>query len=149
MITKYRTLVVPMNETILIIDDDDVIRILTEHFIKCFGYNTLIAVNGFDGINKYMENREKISVVLLDIIMPVMNGEETFYKLKQIDNNIKIIIMSGFSGDVDISELTKNGAIFLPKPFMCNSLKNAIEQIKIKVQPQYNQNHQYQKNQIF
>lgn len=68
-------------KTILIIDDDYVVRKITERMVNSLGYSSICAVDGIDGLEKYRNNT--IDVVILDIVMPRMNGREVLHELKK------------------------------------------------------------------
>ena len=64
--------------TVLIIEDEDMVRLTSEKFIKRCGYETISAAGGHEGIEMYRENRERISLVLLDMVMPGISGLDVF-----------------------------------------------------------------------
>jgi two-component system, cell cycle sensor histidine kinase and response regulator CckA len=113
---------------ILLVDDEVMITEIGQLMIQRLGYTVLTADSGQKAIQIYSEKREKIDLVILDIKMPEMSGEETFDRLKSADLNIKIIISSGYGIDGKATEILNRGAIgFIQKPFNMNQLAEALK----------------------
>jgi|GEM_PF-502208 len=126
--TKDDILIVPGNGTILVIDDEDVVRITANELLLEIGYTVLLAKDGHEGITVYKEHIEEIDIVLMDMIMPVMNGRECFTRLKEINENIKVVFSSGFSKDEDIEAVKLMGAKgFISKPYDIGNLSHVIK----------------------
>lgn len=112
---------------ILLVDDEEIIIEIGEQMIRRLGYTVLTAASGQAAVNLYSENREIIDLVILDMIMPEMSGEETLNQLMGLDQNLKIIISSGYSINGKVSDLLKCGAIgFIQKPFNMTQLAEAL-----------------------
>ncbi len=117
------------NETVLIIDDEPHVRDLCKDMLVPLGYTVLIADSGSHGIKLYREHQAKISLVILDIIMPQMGGNEVFHALKTINKHVSILLYSGYSHNnfSGINDLLKSGAAgFIQKPFSTQDLGIAI-----------------------
>ena len=115
---------------IMIIDDEDVVRELVSDMIESLGYE----VTGFSdpkkGIDHYKKNWENIDLVLLDMIMPGLNGRETFFLLKKINRNIKSVVLSGFSVNEDIEKILDEGCYaYLKKPVKVDELDRTIQKV--------------------
>ena len=104
--------------TLLVIDDDELIRITAKAMLEELGYTVLMAENGRMGLELLAARKDEIQLVILDMIMPVMGGRETFNRIQELDGTIPVIICSGFSKEGELSGL-KCGepAGFLHKPF--------------------------------
>lgn len=116
--------------TILVIDDETDVRELCKDMLEPLGYTVLLAGSGSDGINLFRAMKDKISLVIVDMIMPKMGGSEVFQALKTIKPNIKVILCSGYSheGFAGIDKLLKSGAAgFVQKPFTRHSIAQAIK----------------------
>ena len=116
---------------ILLIDDEEDVRSVCKDILNALGYDVITATDGKDGIQKYIENKEKITAVILDMIMPRMGGNEVYKTLKDLNPHVKVIISSGFSqeGYAGIDKLIKDGALgFIQKPFTLNTLKAVLRQ---------------------
>lgn len=122
------------NKNILIVDDEDDVRKVLKSILSKFKINVIEAKNGLEAINIYSEKNifsnnknEKIDVVILDLLMPVMDGKETFNEIKKLDPSAKILISSGYEVDINIFDLqNKDVNNILIKPYNINSLLNAI-----------------------
>ncbi len=117
--------------TILVIDDEELIRITASAMLRTMGYRVILATNGQEGVNTFAETKDEIDLIILDMIMPVMGGREAFAKLREIYQNIPILIASGFAKEKDMAELKKQGVNgILNKPFrkaeLAEMVKNAI-----------------------
>ncbi|MDI6729306.1 MAG: ATP-binding protein, partial [Thermodesulfovibrionales bacterium] len=116
--------------TILVIDDETDVRELCKDMLEPLGYTVLLAGSGSDGINLFRAMKDKISLVIVDMIMPKMGGSEVFQALKTIKPDIKVILCSGYSheGFAGIDKLLKSGAAgFVQKPFTRHSIAQAIK----------------------
>jgi PAS domain S-box-containing protein len=115
--------------TILVIDDEPDVLDLCRDMLASLGYTPLAAGNGDDGLRLFDENRDSISLVLLDLVMPKMGGEAVFRKLKEVAPDVKVVLSSGYSPDgyEGIDTLIGEGiAGFLSKPFSRKGLGRAI-----------------------
>lgn len=116
--------------TILLVDDEDGVRFIASKMLKKMGFTVYEASNGKEAIAIFNENKNKISLVLMDIVMPEMDGREAFYKLKEIDSNVKVILLSGFTREASIDLLIKAGVKgFLLKPYTIQNLKDKISEV--------------------
>jgi signal transduction histidine kinase/ActR/RegA family two-component response regulator/Tfp pilus assembly protein PilF len=121
---------VPGMGTILVADDEEYIRQLSRDFLERLGYHVLTAANGKEAVDIYKNNPGCIDMVLLDIIMPVKDGEETFRELKSMDPNVKVLLFSGFSMNKRVSDILKDGAKgFVEKPFTMKGLSAAVNKV--------------------
>lgn len=88
------------SETILVIEDEEPVRKLVESVLVQFGYDVIIAVDGQDGIDKYMANRDKIKLIFTDLIMPKKSGKELYDAVRAVQPDIKVLFTSGYIADV-------------------------------------------------
>ena len=111
-------------------EDDASLRKLTKIMLESFGYSVITAVDGEDAIAKFMENRELISIVLLDMIMPKKNGKEVGEAIRKMDPGVKILFASGYTMDIiKGKELAETGADFIHKPFTPKDLLTLVREI--------------------
>ena len=104
--------------TILIVDDEDMIRELLADILQECGYQVISAVNGLDAVQTYSARQQDIDLVILDMIMPVMDGHKTFETLININPNVKILFSSGFARDNDSIPIHSPSCTgFLQKPY--------------------------------
>ena len=114
-------------ETILVVDDEELIRILTEGFLEHLGYKVLLAVCGEDAVDIFKEKSTQIQLVLSDITMSGIDGIETIRQLRQIAPDLRAIISSGYTHERIDSFPEKT--VFLPKPYSIEELQTAISAI--------------------
>lgn len=86
--------------TILLAEDENSVRQMLKTILTENGYRVIEAVNGVDAVLKFSENRHTIDLVLLDVIMPRMNGREAREEILKIRRDVKVLFMSGYSGDI-------------------------------------------------
>ncbi|MCU1274723.1 MAG: Chemotaxis protein methyltransferase CheR, partial [Bryobacterales bacterium] len=109
--------------TILIIDDEEVVRGTAKAALEHYGYTVRVAENGPSGISLFHAIGDQISMVLLDLTMPEMSGEETFDQLRQIEPALPIIISSGYDEAEASRRFTGKGVSgFLKKPYTAETL---------------------------
>ena len=117
-------------ETILLVDDEPFVLDVSQEMLKTLGYHVIATSNGKDALNIYAAQKDSIALVILDIIMPGMGGQETFARLKMIDENVKAVVSSGYSRQGQAESLMAQGCKgFLQKPFRMNTLSQTIRQI--------------------
>ncbi len=116
--------------TILVIEDEDFLREFLETSLEMLGYSVLLAEDGEKGVEVFEQNKNRITLVVCDMIMPNMNGKETFAKLKEIEPTVKVLFSSGYSKEKYIEEVEQGGAVgFLNKPYGVEDLSKAIKEI--------------------
>ncbi|OHD57617.1 MAG: hypothetical protein A2Y33_06165 [Spirochaetes bacterium GWF1_51_8] len=116
--------------TILVVEDDVTVRKLTESILKKCGFNIFVAEDGTSALRLYVENKDKIGLLLTDLIMPDMTGKELSVRIKEITPDIKVLFMSGYSGNLLNSHGFKEEENFyIQKPFSMNQLVEKIRRI--------------------
>ncbi len=114
---------------ILVIDDEPVIRTTAMLMLEKLGYNTIEAGNGREGVEIYSKHRHTVQLILLDMIMPVMDGSECFTELRRINPEVRVIISSGFSRNADLAKLREEGLCgFIKKPYTITELGKTVAQ---------------------
>ncbi len=115
-------------ETILVAEDDDSVRDLIKQVLETFGYQVIVAVDGEDAITKFGDNKDEIKLVILDVIMPKINGREVCEKILLSKSDMKCLFTSGYTADV-FYEGEKKMLHFLPKPIVPTHLLRKIREI--------------------
>ena len=127
---KTPDLLMKGTETILLIDDEEMVLEVGEKFLKVMGYHVLTSRDGREAIEVCRKNREAIDLVVLDIVMPNMGGGEIFDRLKEINPNIKVLLSSGYSIDGEATKILERGCNgFIQKPFDVKQLSQTIRAI--------------------
>ena len=118
------------SETILVAEDDKVVREFTINILESAGYKTIEANNGVDAAHKFLENQDRIHLLLLDVIMPGKNGKEVYDEARKIKPGIKALFLSGYSENIIHTRgILEKGIEFLPKPISKNDLLVKIREI--------------------
>jgi len=125
--------IIPKSEavTVLVVDDESVIRSVVTEFLLSLNYTVLTAENGKEGLATFQKYADMIDLVLLDLMMPVMSGRETLTKLRQMRADLPVLLMSGF-GEVEVvQQITQHDKVaFLQKPFEFDRLLEAIHALR-------------------
>jgi hypothetical protein len=117
-------------ETILLVEDNAVVRGAANLILTEAGYRVLEAVDGEDAIHKFMENKDDIHLLLLDVIMPKKNGKEVYDAIKKEKPDIKIIFTSGYTADIIHRKgIVEEGLDLILKPFSLYSLLEKIRNV--------------------
>jgi len=125
--------VVPGTAALLLVDDEDIIIEVGEQMLKTLGYEVLLARGGKKAIEIYTNNKDKVDMVLLDMIMPDLGGGETYDRLKEINPDVKVLLSSGYSINEKANEILERGCNgFIQKPFDLRELSEKIGEILCK-----------------
>ena len=117
-------------ETVLLAEDEVEIRGLTKQILEGAGYNVIEAVDGEDAVNKFIKTKDKIDILLFDIIMPKMNGKEAYDRIKKIQPDIKILLTSGYPADfIKKDEIYETGMNFVSKPISPTALLKKVREV--------------------
>ncbi len=116
-------------EYILVVDDEAQIREITRASLEKNGYRVLTASNGAEAIPLYSQNRDKIKIVLMDMMMPVMDGPASINELRKIDPRVRIIAVSGLTESDKYANITGKVHAFLSKPFTAQRLLKTIHEV--------------------
>ncbi|OPX36674.1 MAG: hypothetical protein B1H12_06625 [Desulfobacteraceae bacterium 4484_190.2] len=117
-------------ETVLLVDDEDVVADVGDQMLRKLGYEVLVARSGKEAIQYYEPKRDKIDMVILDMIMPDMNGGEVYDRIKEINPYAKILLSSGYSIDGQAADILERGCDgFIQKPFSMEVLSGRIRKI--------------------
>jgi len=117
-------------ETILIVDDEDLNREVTGELLESMGYKVYKAGSGQEAVAVYMEKKNRIDLILLDMIMPGISGGETFDLLREINPNVPVLLTSGYNINKQVRQILDRGCNgFLQKPFHPEKLSRKIRKI--------------------
>jgi PAS domain S-box-containing protein len=128
--TEFLSVLKGGTETILIAEDDDAVRTLTTSVLENMGYRVIIAIDGEDAITKFIENRDSIHLVILDLLMPKKNGREVYDLIRKTNPDIKTLFVSGYSANIiNRKELLEEGINFIQKPIRPNNFLTRVREI--------------------
>ncbi len=115
------------SENILIVDDEDTVRTVLQRSLELLGYKVVSASGGHEAIEAFQGAGGDFALVILDMMMPKMAGDEVFERLKEIDAGVAVLIASGYSSDGKTRKILDNGGLgFIQKPF-------AVEDLAVEV----------------
>lgn len=116
--------------TILLVDDEDMIWDVIADMLQRLGYTLVLAGNGLEAVEIYESNPGKIDLVILDMIMPEMDGHKAFFRLKEIDPKVKVLLSSGYVSEENVSSVLDAGAAgFLKKPYRMVDLAKKLREL--------------------
>jgi len=116
------------SETILLVDDEEILRDIGKDILEKFGYTVLLAADGESALELYRENPEDISLVILDIVMPGMGGKECLEEILKVNPQAKVVMASGYSINGRVKEVLDGGArAFIKKPY---ELKQMLAEVR-------------------
>lgn len=117
-------------KTVLVVDDEEIVLNVGRHGLERAGYNVLTASSGADAIEVFRERHEEIGLIILDMTMPRMSGEETFRALRDIQGDVRIIVSSGYSrSDAALRFDAESIEDFLQKPYRTNELVAMVTKV--------------------
>ena len=116
--------------TVLVVDDEELVREVEGTLLQRIGYNILMASNSREACQLFKDNYKQIDLVILDMIMPDENGATTYKRLKQINPDVKVLISTGYMKDVNVDEILDDSPNqLIMKHFKLGELNNKIDTI--------------------
>jgi two-component system cell cycle sensor histidine kinase/response regulator CckA len=116
--------------TILLVDDEEAVRTIGARILERLGYKVIPASSGQEALNLVRQSHEPLDLIVLDMIMPGLSGRETFYRLKEIDPGIRVLLYSAHSMDEDVHLMLEKGALgFIQKPYRIAALSQKIAEM--------------------
>ena len=117
-------------KTILFVDDDPVLREITPMLLRDLGHQVLCATDGYQAIEKFRQEKGAIDLVILDLVMPGLSGEETLERLRALDGQVKVVISSGVVQEKEAAGLIAQGCLaFLSKPYDIPKLQSILSRV--------------------
>ena len=121
---------VPGEGTVLLVDDEEAVVETASRTLEQIGYRVFTCRNGKDAISLFRQRHQDIDLVILDMIMPEMNGYDCFFALKEIDSEVRVLLASGYTRDKDVSRMMNSGLKgFINKPFNGYELSRIVHQV--------------------
>ncbi|MBI1796245.1 MAG: response regulator [Candidatus Eisenbacteria bacterium] len=115
---------------VLVVDDKVVVRDLLERFLVLEGYKVMSAADGLEAVRLFQAHPGTFQAAILDVLMPRMDGRDTFYALRQVDPMLPVLIMSGFAPGERADEIIgRPGTNFIHKPFVLGDVLLRLEQL--------------------
>ncbi|MDD5285170.1 MAG: response regulator, partial [Desulfuromonadaceae bacterium] len=121
-------------ETILLAEDNESVRDFMVQALQDYGYNVIEALNGEEALTKYRENSDRIQLMILDVVMPKMNGREVYEMVRSEGGEVRVLFSSGYTADIiEMNGMIEDGAGFMAKPLtaqiLLGKVREALDQI--------------------
>ena len=119
--------IIKRSGVILLVDDEEILRFTGRDLLEELGYTVFLAADGEQGLEFYTQNSGSVDLVILDMIMPNVNGKKAFLRLKEFDPMVRVLFCSGFHTEGTDQDLIKMGACgFIHKPFNMLDLSRSV-----------------------
>jgi PAS domain S-box-containing protein len=113
--------------TVLVVDDEEVVRGVAARILGSYGFDVILANDGRDGVARFRERHAEITVVLMDLTMPAMDGVEAFREIRALDDRVPVLLMSGYNEQDAVTRFAGKGlAGFVQKPFTVEMLRERL-----------------------
>ena len=119
----------PGRETVLLVDDEPMIRNLGRIILQRYGYGVLLAEDGVEALNLFRRKHADIHLVILDLTMPRLSGREVFQQLLEIDPNVRVLLASGYSAEHVIDLESDRILGFVGKPYRPDDLARQVRSV--------------------
>jgi PAS domain S-box-containing protein len=116
-------------ETLLVVDDDEALREVTVESLRTFGYTTLEAGDGKEALEVFDRHRSEIDLVILDLSLPKLSGREVYQYLRHTDQNLKVLVASGYPPKVRESDGSEWDWTYVQKPYRVPELARVIREV--------------------
>jgi CheY-like chemotaxis protein len=126
------------HETILLVDDEAIIRNLGRTILQMYGYQVLLAEDGIEAIETYRRERDRIDLVILDLTMPRLSGADTLRQLRQLDPGVRVLLSSGYAAELN----SEGGEILgiVNKPYRPEELADTVRRALDQARPNSHRN---------
>jgi len=113
--------------SVLLVDDEDMVREVTREMLLLLGYRVTDCSDGLAALRMFRERSASFDLVILDLVMPSIGGLDLFMAMREIDSNLRVILVSGFSLGGDAQRILDEGAkAFLQKPYRADELARTV-----------------------
>jgi two-component system, cell cycle sensor histidine kinase and response regulator CckA len=117
-------------ELVLVVDDEEAIRIVARRMLERFGYRVLVACDGAEAVSLYARHHEEIAVVLTDMSMPIMDGLALITRLEAMNPQVRIIRSSGLMSAAESTSVVGAGVQhFIPKPYTAGAVLKTLQRV--------------------
>jgi PAS domain S-box-containing protein len=117
-------------ETLLVAEDDAAVRRLNRTVLETFGYRVIEACDGEDAVRQFSQRRDEIRLLVMDVVMPKMNGMKAYLEIREICPDIEVLFISGHTADIIHDKgIVQGGFLFMKKPFKPLDLAKKIRSI--------------------
>ena len=118
------------NTIVLVVDDEEIVRLVLTEMLDRLGMSVITAADGIEALEIFKDYPHPIDVVIFDLSMPEMQGDELFYAIRQLNPEVKLILSSGLLDDVTVEELSEQGLNgYLPKPYTIDQIAALMDDV--------------------
>ena len=118
------------SETVLLVEDDEMVRNLTSRALTNRGYSVLVAPNGAEALRQLESHRGALQLLVTDVVMPGMNGREVARRVAALRPQVKVLYLSGYTDDAIVRHgMLEPGIAFLQKPFTPDGLARKVREV--------------------
>jgi PAS domain S-box-containing protein len=126
-------------ELVLVVDDEETVRIITRQTLEEYGYRVLVASDGAEAVAEFSRRKDQIDVVLTDMMMPVMDGPATITAMRDLDPDVRVVAASGLHQNDKVAKATHAGVRhFLAKPYSAETLLKTLDHVLRGTSPKAN-----------
>jgi two-component system, cell cycle sensor histidine kinase and response regulator CckA len=113
--------------TVLVVDDEEVVRGVAARILGSYGFDVILAGDGREGVERFRERHQEISVVLMDLTMPALDGVDAFREIRALNDAVPVLLMSGYNEQDAVTRFAGKGlAGFVQKPFTVEMLRERL-----------------------
>jgi CheY-like chemotaxis protein len=117
-------------ETVLLAEDDLAVRNMTASVLRNFGYGVIEAADGQEAVEKFLEYRDVVQLLLLDVMMPKKNGQEVYEEIRKLEPGIRALFTSGYTPETVLNKrVLLEGANFVMKPVSPEALLKKVREV--------------------
>jgi PAS domain S-box-containing protein len=121
---------------VLVVDDEPAIRDMGRTLMERVGFQVLLAGDGFEALDLFRVHHQELALVIMDVVMPRMEGVEALQRMREIDTEVPVLMVSGYGQEERLAQLEADGHIaFLPKPFTRQALMDVVAPLARRVEP--------------
>jgi len=118
------------NETILVVEDDNLVRDIASQVLQLHGYTVFAAANGLEAVDIYRQTEGRIHLIITDLVLPGMSGRSLLDYVRSSGKPCRFLFMSGYSGEVVVRHgIMEEGISFISKPFEFETLMVKVRQV--------------------
>ncbi len=117
-------------DLIMIVEDEIPMQEIMKDLLESNGYNVIVANDGFEALELYQQKNPQISLVILDVMLPEMDGRDTYFELKKLDSELRAFFCSGFASLVEIQSLVEKENLYaIQKPFSPKEFLAVVKEV--------------------
>ena len=118
---------------VLLVDDEEIVRNIAFKMLTRIGYEVVLTSDGQEAVDFYQDHHEEIDLVVVDMLMPRMNGRDCFRRLREINPQVRAILSTGYSHNQSIQEVLDEGLLaYISKPFDLQEIASVVGSVLVE-----------------